>query len=140
MGHRGCGYPPIHHVHSSSNRSECNPQARELVADHLVYGQRLRDLSCRLQSAEAARHLLMTRSGEHAVPELGQGYDADGDLVGKVTERASLLTRNENRGVEYCLHAKTKRLELVGRVWKCLLELDRQARIGLSSHNQLPRP
>jgi hypothetical protein len=40
------------------------------------------------------------RRRKHAVTQLGERRDADGHLVGMITERPLLLARDEDRGVE----------------------------------------
>ena len=47
------------------------------------------DLPRDLQSAESTRHLLVAARGEDAVAKLGEGDDADGNLVGEGAERSA---------------------------------------------------
>lgn len=50
----------------------------------------------------------MAIGGQDTVTQLGESHNADSDLVREITERPLLLARDENRRIEYRLHADSR--------------------------------
>jgi hypothetical protein len=140
VGHSGRCDPSVHDLHRPPDRFEGNPQPRQFVPNRLVNHERLRNLPCRLQGAEATSHLFMAVGSQDAMTQLGKGHNADSNLIRKITERPLLLAGDEDRRVEYRLHAGARWLELIRRVRKGLVQLSGQVRVGLRRQNQFPRP
>ena len=138
--HRSSDNPCVHNSHRLANRFQGNAQTRQFIAHPLVYRQRLRNLPCRLQGAEASGHLLVAFCRQNAMAKLGQRHHADRNPIGELTERAFLLPGDEDRGIEDGLDDRSRCLQLIGRIRECSIQLDRQGRIGLRGRDQVPRP